>query len=449
MSLLFDVLKKQAPVSDIPETELPDEADLADVQANLPPVRADSEVAESIALQLDKSVAGKPAVDLPDIEDTTIRPTAETLELAPEATSDDPDRVVFDETRHDHLAAAPTPDHPVLPAFESAVAIDRQSDPPTMWRRRPAVEWALIALFVVAILIVTMVFFIEPESGIASVPTEFVESRPEPVAMTAPEVTENQSTDEPVATPISIQSADLTGGDKRANDRRPQDRQVDESSDARLSRSGNEQANHSAAGIRVSPTRAGNPVFAALSLAYAAYQRGDDATALTHYRIAAELDATNRNALLGLAAIAQRRGDLPEARRFYQRLLDLNPKDSVVVSALLAMRDERNVINDESWLKSMLRDEPRAAHLHFGLGLRYVAQERWPDAQGSFFEAVRYAPDNSDYNFNLAVTLDRLGKQRSAANYYRRAIEYATGAQSFDVDAAKTRLATISRRTDG
>jgi len=450
MSLLFDVLKKQESVSAIPETEPPDAADLAEVQVNSPPRRTDSEMADSIALQLDESVAAAPAVEPSDSDDTTSWPGAGTLELEPEAASEETDRSARDKTMHERSDGAPTPGGSVSAAYEPTVG---KSGPFTMWRRRPAVEWALIALFLVSIVVVTMVFFIESEPDAALAPADIVAFEPEPVAMTEPEVIADQPTEEPAAELLSKRAADIPadvpGDNTPRNDGRHRDRRAGGQNDASSSGSDGGQAIRSADGIKVTQTHAADPVFATLSLAYTAYQRGDDATAFTHYRIAAELDPNNRNALLGLAAVAQRRGDLAEARRLYQRLLGLDPKDSVAASAMLALREDRNAINDESWLKAMLREEPRAAHLHFGLGLGYAAQERWPDAQGSFFEAVRYAPENADYNFNLAVTLDRLGKQRSAATYYRRAIAYATGAQSFDVDLAKVRLKSISGGTDG
>ena len=444
MSLLFDVLKKQEPVSDIPETDLPDEKDLADMQANPPRDRTDSEMAESIALQLEDSVAATTAVDVTAAADV-IPPAAEqSLELEVEVPSESLVAAASDETVPEHALRVPAPS-----ASEPLVAPGRQSATPSMWRRRPKVEWALIVLFGTAVLVVTIFFFTEPESDVALAPTAVLEVESIPPAMTEPAVITKQPADDTTVTSVTPPAAAVTGGDGQRGDRAFEEPQADETVPALPSPPDIERVTRPADGVTVMRTRAEDPVFTALSRAYSAYQSGDDVTALAQYRVAAALDPNNRDALLGLAAMAQRQGDLPEARHHYQRLLDLDPKDSVVISAMLALRDDRSVINDESWLKSMLRDEPRAAHLHFGLGLQYVAQERWPEAQGSFFEAVRHAPENPDYNFNLAVTLDRLGKQRLAADYYQRAIQYATGVQSFDIDAATMRLKTISRTAEG
>jgi Tfp pilus assembly protein PilF len=98
---------------------------------------------------------------------------------------------------------------------------------------------------------------------------------------------------------------------------------------------------------------------------------------------------------------------------------------------------------DESTLKSLLRDQPGAANLHFALALQYVAQGRWPDAQLAFFDAVRNEPANADYAYNLAVSLDHLGQSAPAAAYYQRALELASASSLFDAGAAADRLAAL------
>ena len=81
--------------------------------------------------------------------------------------------------------------------------------------------------------------------------------------------------------------------------------------------------------------------------------------------------------------------------------------------------------------------------MHFALGLQYVTQGRWPDAQAAFFEALRNEPTNADYAYNLAVSLDRLGQAQSAATYYQRALDLATASALFSPEAAKQRLASL------
>jgi Flp pilus assembly protein TadD len=61
--------------------------------------------------------------------------------------------------------------------------------------------------------------------------------------------------------------------------------------------------------------------------------------------------------------------------------------------------------------------------LHFALGNYYAEQARWGEAQQAYFNAYRLEPDNAELAFNLAVSLDRLGQKKSAAQYYQRALQ--------------------------
>ena len=55
-------------------------------------------------------------------------------------------------------------------------------------------------------------------------------------------------------------------------------------------------------------------------------------------------------------------------------------------------------------------------------------------------------PDNADFAYNLAVSLDHMRQPRQALDYYQRAIALAEkrGA-SFNLEAAKSRAAQLSK----
>jgi Flp pilus assembly protein TadD len=184
--------------------------------------------------------------------------------------------------------------------------------------------------------------------------------------------------------------------------------------------------------------------------AYEAYQAGDLQRAERAYGLVLRSSPDDRDALLGLAAIQQRRGSNEGAIAIYRRLLELNPKDSVARSALLELGAAQGAVG-ETDLKLMLRDQPDAPHLHFALGNVYAARERWSQAQGAYFDAYRLAPGNADYAFNLAVSLDRLDKPGAARNYYEQALVAARrGAPvSFSPQSVERRLRTIANPSPG
>lgn len=193
-----------------------------------------------------------------------------------------------------------------------------------------------------------------------------------------------------------------------------------------------------------------DPLQVLLTQAFDDYQSGDDARAETAYRQALARDANNRDALLGLAAVAQRGGRPDEARLYYSRLLELNPLDSAPAAGLIGLRDGADPVQDESRIKLLLRQEPAAAHLHFALGTLYVAQGRWAEAQQAFFDAFHHDPGNADYAFNLAICLERLGQPVAALDYYRRAVDLARGrSASFNASEAARRIEALSATATG
>lgn len=195
--------------------------------------------------------------------------------------------------------------------------------------------------------------------------------------------------------------------------------------------------------IRIVRGTTTNPLFPKLKEAWSAFQGGDYARAENLYREVRAADASNIDALLGLGALAARGGRTDEARDLYKTALRIDPKNPTAISALTTLPAAGTASADESALKNLLREQPAAANLQFALGLLYVGQGRWPDAQVAFFEAVRAEPTNADYAYNLAVSLDRLGQSGPAAAYYQRALELANASTLFNRDAAGARLATL------
>ncbi|MDP3438069.1 MAG: tetratricopeptide repeat protein [Azonexus sp.] len=156
-------------------------------------------------------------------------------------------------------------------------------------------------------------------------------------------------------------------------------------------------------------------------------------------------DPNNTDALLALAAIAQRQGRASEAEYIYQRAMIANPSDAAVQAALLgsaaAATDPQTT---ESRLKMLLSTQPESAPLNFTLGNLYARQGRWAEAQQVYFNAVAVEADHPDYLFNLAVSLDHIRQTRPAAQHYRLALEAAAKRPAaFDREQVKKRLAEL------
>ena len=184
-----------------------------------------------------------------------------------------------------------------------------------------------------------------------------------------------------------------------------------------------------------------------VSTAYSAYLAGDLNAARSEYEQALREEPANRDALLGLAAIEVRSGKLETAEGIYLRLLQADPRDPVAQAALIALRGPRlDPVAAESRLKNLLAAEPEAQELYFTLGNQFAQQGRWAEAQQQFFKAFSAQPENADFAYNLAVSLDHLGQPKPALDYYRRALALgAKGGASFDMETVRTRVAQLAR----
>lgn len=180
--------------------------------------------------------------------------------------------------------------------------------------------------------------------------------------------------------------------------------------------------------------------------AYIAYQKGAYGTAEDKYQAALKEFPDNRDALLGLGAIAANSGDYNKAYHWYARLLSISPRDEFAKAALINLQERSSLWNSESEIKSMLHDSPDAHFLHFTLGNIYAAGSRWAEAQQAFFDAYRLNSSNPDYALNLAISLDHIGQYGTALDYYNAALELSEKTPSrFDISRVKTRIDDLNK----
>ena len=184
-----------------------------------------------------------------------------------------------------------------------------------------------------------------------------------------------------------------------------------------------------------------DPVSTLLNSAWQAYNAADYTQASTLYEQVLAREKNNRDALMGMGAIALKYADVSSAKHYYNRLLQLDPRDAIANAAIINMNATAIDALSESKLITLLRQDPRAAHLHYALGNKYAAQNKWPEAQAAFFSALEHDSSNANYAYNLAVSLERIGKPDAAARYYQSAITYAQNSNiSFSLDVVKKRL---------
>lgn len=178
--------------------------------------------------------------------------------------------------------------------------------------------------------------------------------------------------------------------------------------------------------------------------AYQAYGDGNLDEAQRLYQEMYRKDTRNPDALLGLAAIAQQRGDAELAARYYAGVLALDPRNAAANAGMSALSPDDS--NNESRLKLLLREQGDSAVLHFALGNLYAEQSRWSEAQQAYFDAWTLEPGNAGFAYSLAVSLDHLGQSRLAAQHYRRALQLdPANSAGFDHEQVSRRIADLER----
>lgn len=184
-----------------------------------------------------------------------------------------------------------------------------------------------------------------------------------------------------------------------------------------------------------------------LSRAYAAFQQGDLKIAQRDYSRVLQTDPTNRDALLGLAAIALQRYNSTQAQHYYQQVLKLYPQDTFAQVGLIDALGNRAPDYSESQLKSLLKNAPDAASIHFSLGNFYARQGQWNQAQAAYFSAYRYHNNHPDYAYNLAISLDQINQPQLALTYYQTALQLIQRqkvAYNFNPQALQHRIQTLT-----
>lgn len=164
-----------------------------------------------------------------------------------------------------------------------------------------------------------------------------------------------------------------------------------------------------------------------LMSAYQAWQLGHVAHAEQLYRQLLEKQPQQRDALLGMLAISQVSGsDKGIVLGYAEQLRRLYPQDREVRLATdRLLGDVSRDQASETELKLAQQSSENMAEASYRLGLFYAEQQRWAEAQSAFFEAVSKKPHQVDYRLNLAISYDRLGKQRLAIQHYQETLSLA------------------------
>ena len=146
-----------------------------------------------------------------------------------------------------------------------------------------------------------------------------------------------------------------------------------------------------------------------------AEQRSDLQNALDEYVAVQQANADSPSAQVNLALYYQARNQLALAEQSYERALLLDPYfEAAYVNLADLYRGSLRDPDGERLLKDGLQRLPKAASLHFSLGLLQVRQKRLAQALEPLADALEFSPTTVRYRYGYAVALNSIGRRKEA-----------------------------------
>ncbi|HUL42136.1 MAG TPA: tetratricopeptide repeat protein [Burkholderiales bacterium] len=279
--------------------------------------------------------------------------------------------------------------------------------------------------------------------AVAAVPATQVRPEPQPQPTAAPQAQEQKTEQltamgpQPVAADVPEKKLEQVVEQRaRSATRAPQ-----QTKQAPLAPSGASSQQN----ITVTPAKATPQVAPQLVSAYQAFQQNRLDAAQDSYQKMLAIDPNNTEALLGLAAVAEQQKQTDKAVQYYLQVLRVDPRNATAQAGLLGIVGHNDPQASEMRLKQLLAREP-SGFVFFTLGNLYAEQSQWPGAQSAYMQAFHLQPDNADYAFNLAVSLEHISQPKVALKYYQQALQLAKdqGHANFDLSLAQNRISKLS-----
>lgn len=170
---------------------------------------------------------------------------------------------------------------------------------------------------------------------------------------------------------------------------------------------------------------------------------GDLLGAAKNYGSVLKVTPTDIDALLGMAGVSAIKGQRDQEQLYYQKVLAQSPQNINARVGLLSSTDPSS-LEVGSALQQLLRESPEQAFLHASLGDYHLKRGEWSAAQRAYFDAFSREPTNANYAYNLAVSLDQMGKPKLALQFYQKAVSLEKSALThFDSSVLAARIAVL------
>jgi tetratricopeptide (TPR) repeat protein len=165
-----------------------------------------------------------------------------------------------------------------------------------------------------------------------------------------------------------------------------------------------------------------------LKNAYEALKLGQYESAIEYYKEVLAVNPKNNNARFGLATSYHKSRQLDNAKNEYLKIINENPKFWPAVNNYIMLVTEEDPASSISKLEELQERNPSFAAIPAQLGSLYFNKGDYEKAAKNYIEALKIESGNIDYKYNLAITLEKAGNFRDAAEVYRSLLEdYSKG----------------------
>ncbi|WP_437191877.1 tetratricopeptide repeat protein [Planctomicrobium sp. SH527] len=126
---------------------------------------------------------------------------------------------------------------------------------------------------------------------------------------------------------------------------------------------------------------------------------------------------------LAYGRMMEESGDYVEARKNYEAVIDLQPKNEEAILGIARLHLLNGEVEQaEQGFRRVVKQNPSSAAAQFGLGEFFASQKRWKEASESLTKAMLAEPDQSQYRYALAVALVHCGDVDSALPHFIRTV---------------------------